>query len=225
MRLWCFSWNCPHMRWMRRRCNTRAYRGPLRVASRLDRYPDFEATHSGLGIELVAVALEIRRIGYLVPRFRQPLAPDCHDCAADGRDMLTMGKHGISLRADPHATEAGGKIGKIGHFHACDVIEIALVISIVGNAERVPAGLTRNVSQIGHEALQLGRDSLAGLGGVTLAQTGNEQRPAGLEARRLEVSDQCLIHFDCLPDFNVPPTAFCPTCFAPQPELLAKGAR
>src|SRR5258708_4517371 len=55
MRVWCFSWNCPHMRWMRRRCNTGAYRGPLRVASRLDRYPDFEATHSGLGIELVAV--------------------------------------------------------------------------------------------------------------------------------------------------------------------------
>src|SRR5258708_8571650 len=101
---------------MARRRNTRANsRRPFRAASRLDRYPDFEATHSGLGIELVAVALEIRRIGYLMPRFRQPLAPDRHDCAADGRDMLTTGKHGIFLRAEPHPTVACGQRAKHGH--------------------------------------------------------------------------------------------------------------
>src|SRR5258708_31892832 len=125
---------------MARRRNTRANsRRPFRAASRLDRYPDFEATHSGLGIELIAVALEMRGNGYLVPRFRQPLAPDRHDCAADGRDVLAMGKHGIFLRSGPYAAEGGGKIGKIRDFHACDVIEIAFVVSIAGNAECVPA--------------------------------------------------------------------------------------
>src|SRR5262249_33444728 len=162
-------------------------RYPFCVASRLDRYPDFEATHSGLGIELFAEALEIRRIGYLVPRFRQPLAPDRFDRAADGRDMLAMGKHGIFLRADPHATEGGGKIGQIGHLHTCDVIAIAFVVSIERNAERGLADPTRNISQIGHEALPLGRRGLAGLPGVTLPQTGNEQWLAILEARRLKV--------------------------------------
>src|SRR5258706_2103896 len=209
---------------MPRRCNTRACtRRPFRAASRLDRYPDFEATHSGLGVELFAEALEIRCISYLVPRFRQPLAPDRFDRAADGRDMLAMRKHGIFLRADPHATEGGGKIGKIGHFHPRDVIEIAFVVAIAGNAERGPADLTRNVSQIGHEALPLGRDSLAGLAGVTLPQTGNEQRLAALEARWFEVRDECLVHFDGLHDLNIAEMALCANCFGCQPELLAKS--
>src|SRR5262249_46498876 len=111
-------------------------------ASRFDRYPDFEPTHSGLWIELLTEALETRRIGDLVPRFRQPPAPDRVDRAADGRDMPAMGKPRIFLLAQPHATEGGGQIGKIGHFHSGDVVEVALVVSIASNAECRPADLT-----------------------------------------------------------------------------------
>src|SRR5258708_15685537 len=130
--------------------------------------------------------------------------------------MLAMGKHRIFLRADPHAAEGGGKIGKIGHFPPCDVIEIAYVVSIAGNAERGPADLMRNVSQIWHKALPLGRDSLAGLAGATLPQTGNEQRPAVLEARPLEVRDECLVHFDRLHELDVAEMALCANYFGCQ---------
>src|SRR5215467_6986864 len=143
MRVSCPSSNCLSLcAWMV--APTRRHAGGARCepASSFDRYPDFEPTHSGLWIELFAEALETRRVGDLVPRFRQPFAPDRVDRAADGRDMVAMGKHRIFLLAQPHATEGSGKIGKIGHFHSGDVVEVAVVVSVASNTERSPADLT-----------------------------------------------------------------------------------
>src|SRR5579863_1425688 len=78
----------------------------------LYRNPDFEAAIAGCGIEIRVIALEIRRIGNLEAGSRQPLVPDRIDAASDGRDVLAMREHGITLLRNSHPEERPRQIRK-----------------------------------------------------------------------------------------------------------------
>src|ERR1700682_4615861 len=67
----------------------------------LHRHPDLEPAIAGHRIELLVIALEVRRIGHLHVRLRQKVIPDRVDGAADGRDMLGVSEHEIFLLGDP----------------------------------------------------------------------------------------------------------------------------
>ena len=75
--------------------------------------------------------------------------------------------------------------------------------------------MARNIPQMGKKALPLGRCGLAGLPGVALSQAGNEQWLAGLEARRLEVCDESLVHLYGLHEFDVAEIALRTNGFRP----------
>src|SRR5256885_17195497 len=77
-----------------------------------DRDPDFQPAIAGRGIELLVVALEIRRVGGLQSRSRQPVIPDRVDGSANGRDVLAMGENRVALFGNPHALEFARQIGK-----------------------------------------------------------------------------------------------------------------
>src|SRR5258708_17911170 len=91
----------------------------------LHRYPDFEAAIAGERIEILVVTLKEGRVGRFQSRSRQPLIPDRVDGAANGRDVVAVGEHRISLLADAYAAEFAPQIGKIRHFDAGDIIEVA----------------------------------------------------------------------------------------------------
>src|SRR6478752_2534211 len=76
------------------------------------RYPDFEPAIAGGRIEILVVALKTRRVGGLHARRRQPMIPYRVDGAADGRDMLSVGEHGVFLFGNPHAGELARQVGE-----------------------------------------------------------------------------------------------------------------
>src|SRR6516165_9396401 len=77
------------------------------------RHPDLEAAIAGQGIKILAVALEVRRIGRLEAGGRQPVIPDRVDRAADGRDMVAVGEHRVALLGDADAAIAARQFGII----------------------------------------------------------------------------------------------------------------
>src|SRR5215469_2257598 len=113
---------------------------------RLDWYPYLEASHSGRGIKVFAIALEIRSIGHFVHRFRQPLIPNAVPRTANGGDMAVLGKHCISLFRNSYTGPIGGKPGEIHHFHAAHVVKVAHIVTVAANTVSCSAKLTGDVA-------------------------------------------------------------------------------
>src|SRR3984957_159941 len=94
------------------------------------RHPDFEAAIAGDRIELFVVAFERGRVGCFQAAGRQPVIPDRVDGAANGRDVLAVGEHGISLLGNANAGEFTRQVGEVGDFDAGDVVEIPCIVAV-----------------------------------------------------------------------------------------------
>src|SRR5467141_4379318 len=153
----------------------------------LDRHPNLEAAIAGERIEILVVTLEVGRIGRFQSRRRQPVIPDRVDGAANGRDVVAVREDRVSLFGNPNAAEFARQIGEVGHFDAGDVVEISGIVGVAADAvghRPDPAGKVRNGLM---KALPLTGYRRTGLAGVTLANTGDEQRLAGLKTRGLKI--------------------------------------
>src|SRR3954453_5499697 len=117
------------------------------------------------------------------------MIPDRVDGAPDGRDMVAMRKHRISLFRNAHAAEFARQVGEIRYFDAGNIVVVAGVIAIAADAVRDLSDPARKILDGLVEALPLPGNGGAGLPGVTLPQAGDEKRLAGLETRRLEIID------------------------------------
>src|SRR5262249_57426913 len=113
-------------------------------------------------------------------------------------------------------------IRKLAHCPAGDESKFALVVAVADTAEGALASRAWNTPEALHGALPWRRGSLAGAPCVALPQPRYEQRPAVLEARRLEVRDERLVQFHGLHEFDVAEMALSANGFGRQPELLAK---
>src|SRR5262249_53906928 len=102
--------------------------------SAFDRHPDLEAAIAGDRIELLVIALEVRRIRDLMPRRRHPVIPDGVDGPPDGRDVITVGEDRVFLRWDSNAAELARQVGEVGDLNAGDIVEIAGVIAVAADA-------------------------------------------------------------------------------------------
>src|ERR1019366_6274712 len=154
-------------------------------------YPNLKATIAGARIEILVVALEVGRIG------RQPVIPDRVDGAAYGRDVVAVGEDRVSLLGNANAAEFARQVGKVGHFDAGDVVEVSGVVAVAADAVSHLPDPAGNVLDGLMKALPLaGNGGAAALPSVTLAETGDEKRFAGLKKRRLKIVDDGRIHDD-----------------------------
>ena len=175
-------------------------------------------------VELGAVALEERRVGGLEAGSGQPLAPDRHHGAADGRDVLVVREYGVTLRRDAHAGVLLGHVGEVAHLHAGDVVEIAGIVGVEADAVGHVADLARYVIGLGVEALPQARDAGGAVVAVAVAQAGDQQGLRGLEARRRERVDGGLGHQDGLDRREVAQAAAGAHGCGCRAELVAEGA-
>jgi len=76
----------------------RAAQGSLAGQLLLDRYPNLKTAIAGERIEIPVITLEVGDVGHFQARRRQPVIPDRVDGAANGRDMVAMGKDRVFLR-------------------------------------------------------------------------------------------------------------------------------
>ncbi len=104
-----------------------------------------------------------------------------------------------------------------------DVVEAAGSVRIAADAVGRPADLPRDATDIRHEALPKRRDSLVRLEPESIAEPGDEKAPARLEARRLEVDDQRVIHSDDLHQMQIAEMALRADGFGSPAELVAEG--
>src|SRR6266404_52732 len=155
----------------------------------LHRYPDFEAAIASERIELLVVAFEEGRIGRFQSGSRQPLIPDRVDGAANGRDVVAVVEHRISLFGDPNAAEFARQVGKIRYFDAGDVIEVAGIVAVAADAVSHLPDPAGNVRHGLVKALPLAGNAGAALASVALANAGDEKCLAGLETRGLKIVD------------------------------------
>src|SRR6476661_607153 len=102
----------------------------------LDRHPDLEPAIAGERIEVLVVALEVRRVGHFQPRGRQPVIPDRVDGTADGRDVVAMAEDRISLFGDANPGEFARQVGEVGYLDTGDVVEISGIVAIAAAAIR-----------------------------------------------------------------------------------------
>jgi hypothetical protein len=115
--------------------------GP-RTISRLDRHPYLNAARSGRRVEILAVALEVRRIRDLMTGFRQPLVPDGVPGAPDRGNVVAMGEHHISVFWNPRAVPIRGNPGKVGYLDTADVVKVTRVIAVAAHAVGRPVDLS-----------------------------------------------------------------------------------
>src|SRR2546429_8185186 len=104
------------------------------------------------------------------------MIPDGVDGAANGRDVVAVGEHRISLFGNANATEFGGEVGEVGYFDAGDVVEIPGVVSVaadtIGHLPDPPGNMRDRLV----EALpQAGNGGTSALPDVALAETGVEE--------------------------------------------------
>src|SRR6266576_6115867 len=107
------------------------------------------------------------------------MIPDRVDGPANGRDVLAMREHRISLCGNPHASKFAGQIGKVGDLDAGDVIEIPGIVAIAADAVGHFSHPVRDITNLLVKALPLAGNGGAALAAVTLADTGDEQGLAG----------------------------------------------
>src|SRR5881227_414933 len=102
-----------------------------------------------------------------------------------------MGEHGIALLRDADATEAAGKVGKVGDLDAGDIVEISGVIAVAANAvSHLIFSLADARWNVGHvlvEALPHPRDDGAVVAGDAFSKTGDEESLCGFETRGCEI--------------------------------------
>src|SRR6266481_3259144 len=146
----------------------------------LHRYPDFEAAITGERIEIFVVALEVGRVGRFQSRSRQPLIPDRVDGAANGRDVVAVGEHRISLFGNTDAAEFARQIGKIRYLDAGDVIEVSGIVAVAADTVSHLPDPAGKVLHCLVKALPLARNAGAALASVALADAGDEERFTGL---------------------------------------------
>src|SRR6202023_1332149 len=167
--------------------------GPRKAAPRcgllLDRYPNLEAAIAGERIEILVITLEVGRTRRFQSRRRQPVIPDRVDGTANGRDVVAVGEHRISLFGDTNAAELARQVGKIRHLDAGDVIEVSGIVAVAAHAVRHRANPAGNVLDRLMKALPLARNAGSVLARVTLADAGDEKCLAGLETRGLKIVD------------------------------------
>lgn len=95
-----------------------------------------------------------------------------------------MGEDRVAPFGNSQTREFSGKLREARDLDGSDVVVIAVIVAIRADAVSDAADLARNVAEIALEALPLRGDALAGFPGVALAQAGDEQRLALLEAWR-----------------------------------------
>src|SRR5436190_3775450 len=100
-----------------------------------------------------------------------------------------MGEHRISLFGDTNATEFARQIGKIRHFDAGNVIEVAGIVAIAADAIGHLPDPAGNVLHRLVKALPLAGNAGTALARVALANAGDEKCLAGLETRGLKIVD------------------------------------
>src|SRR6266851_3177968 len=152
-----------------------------------DRHPNLETAIAGERIEVCVIALEVGRIGRSQTRRRQPVIPDRVDGAANGRDMVAVREDRISLFGNPDAMEFARQVGEVGYFDAGDIIKISGVIAIAADAVSHLPDPAGNVRHRLMKALPLAGNAGAVLMVIALANTGDEQRPAGFKTRRVKI--------------------------------------
>src|SRR6202022_1393662 len=167
--------------------------GPRKAAPRcgllLDRYPNLKTAIAAERIEILVITLEVGRVGRFQARRRQPVIPDRVDGPANGRDVVAVAEDRVSLFGDANAAEFARQVGEVRHFDAGDVVEIAGVVAVAADAVSHRPDPAGNVLDGLMKVLPLAGYGGAALARVTLADTGDEKRLAGLETRRLKVVD------------------------------------
>src|SRR5580692_2580465 len=153
------------------------------------RDPDLETAITRDRVEMFVVALEGRRVGDFQAGCRQPMVPDRIDGVSDGRDVVAVGEHRITLLGNPDTRERTRQIGEIGDLNARNVVEIAGIVAVAANAIGDFAGAMGNIVDRLMKALPLARNARAVLVGMAVADARHEQRPRHFETRWVEIFD------------------------------------
>src|SRR3954470_5636284 len=112
------------------------------------RHPDLQPAIAGGAVELLVIALEVRRVRDLEAGLRQPLIPDRADGAADGRNVFGVAEHDIALCRNPHAGELPRQVGEVGNLDAGDVVEIAGIVAVAADPESETADAVGNLADL-----------------------------------------------------------------------------
>src|ERR1700730_10256561 len=152
-----------------------------------DRHPNLQPAIAGERIEVFVVALEVGSVGRFQARGRQPVIPDRVDSTANGRDVVAVREDRVFLFGNPDAMEFARQVGEVGYFDAGDVIKVSCVVAVAANAVRHLPDPAGNVRDGLMKALPLIGNAGAVLVVVALADTGDEQRPAGFKTWRLKI--------------------------------------
>src|SRR5689334_14525609 len=154
--------------------------------SPFDRNPNFEAASAVHRVELGAVALEDRRVGGLMPGFRQPFAPDRRERAPDRGDVLALAEHRVSVGRHPQRGELLGHGGEVAHFNAGEVVEIYFFVGIVAGPVGGLPDLLRYVAEVRLQPFPLRGNARAGLSVVARDETREQERLDRFEPWRRE---------------------------------------
>src|SRR5260370_26538656 len=161
-------------------------RYPLQ-SDHLDGHRYVEAAIAGERIEFLVVTLEVGRIGRFQPGSRQPLIPDRVDGPANGRNVLAMGEDRVFLFGNANARKFARQVGEVGHFDACDIVEISGVVAIATDAVSDLPDPARNILHRLIKALPLSRNPGAVVVIIALTEARVEQRTGGFKTPRLPI--------------------------------------
>src|SRR5882672_11413277 len=204
----------------------KAARDSGRAAARsFDRHPDLHAAETGGSVELLGVALEIRRVRRLVSRLRQPDAPDRVVRAPERRDVLPMREHGVLVRGDAQPIELGRQVGEVGDLDTADVVEVAVVVDVVRHAVRDVPALAGNSAEPRCEPLPLPRDPGTRLARVAIVEPRDQERLPVHDPRRLETVEKWLVHGNSLRELDAVDRPALADGLGRDAELVAKRTR
>src|SRR5258708_33231768 len=97
-----------------------------------------------------------------------------------------MGEDRVFLFGNANARKFARQVGEVGHFDACDIVEISGVVAIAADAVRHLPDPARNILHRLIKALPLAGNPGAVLVIIALPETSDEQRLGWLKTPRLQ---------------------------------------